>query len=577
MIAVRSVVAMSAVLVVACTGPQVPGDANAPRDAPRLDVPPSDAPRPDAALDCVERVRPAFRLIAPLSTSLATSRRPTFRWAAPAGTTAHLEICTDRSCMTLIERITTTQTDALPSTDLPPGTVFWRVVTDAGEASATWQVRVGHHSAPNDTSWGSVPDVNGDGLTDVIVTGANEALFTSHVFVYLAHASGFDAFPTATLNGASVGCATRAGDVNGDGYVDVVSGMSIYLGGPNGLSADRAVSLTWRAGTSEHQGYATSVGDLDRDGYADLVVVDWRNSTASPGSDVLVYYGGPAGPSCARDVLSSSIVNVDAPSVVAANDVNADGFADLIFVDPTSSRVDLHLGRADGIALRGIPIAAVDPTATPFPRGVAALGDVNGDGLSDVAIGAGPINHPGRVYVLLGAPDGLAMAPFATLDASALPPALVSRALYAMAIGDVDADGFADVMLTSEVRDASGSLASQGIVVLAGGPTALTPRASWSIDGDRAGYGIGVFGMGDTNGDAVDDVVIGDASAPPVGVARLYPGSPRGLAVAPVMTWTSPRADSWYGCIAQLGRPQIYGAVGPGRVHRPLGPWKQPA
>ncbi|MBP9826278.1 MAG: FG-GAP repeat protein [Thermoanaerobaculia bacterium] len=121
-----------------------------------------------------------------------------------------------------------------PASDLPTGTVFWRAFGRAGGsagtvASATWQFTVGARSAPVDTSWGTTPDVNGDGYADVIVGAPNANGGAGRMHVYLGGARPLTTVPAMSLDGRATGDAfgtsvASAGDINGDGYADVVVG-----------------------------------------------------------------------------------------------------------------------------------------------------------------------------------------------------------------------------------------------------------------------------------------------------------------------------------------------------------------
>ncbi|MFO0649311.1 MAG: hypothetical protein U0326_23915, partial [Polyangiales bacterium] len=114
------------------------------------------------------------RLIAPQSGSRATSQRPTFRWVLPAGVTrARLEVCADRPCTRMLMRQEVAGTSWRSAERLPPGVAFWRVHGLGVDGSvtwtsATWEVGIRHRDLPNDTSYGTIHDFNGDGYDDVV-------------------------------------------------------------------------------------------------------------------------------------------------------------------------------------------------------------------------------------------------------------------------------------------------------------------------------------------------------------------------------------------------------------------------
>ena len=124
----------------------------------------------------VARVDPAatgpLRLIAPLSTTIVTSRRPTLRWGpTPDGARAHVTLCADPACTRTLAALDATGTSVRPSALLRPGPVFWRVrvTPSTGEVweSPTWEFFVTPHDSPVDTTRCCVVDVNRDGVPDL--------------------------------------------------------------------------------------------------------------------------------------------------------------------------------------------------------------------------------------------------------------------------------------------------------------------------------------------------------------------------------------------------------------------------
>ena len=136
--------------------------------------------------------------------------------------------------------------------------MFWRAAARRGDDvattfSPTWQFTVGARSAPVNTSWGTTLDVNGDGFADTVV-GAWYVGQMGRAYLHLGGAAGLSIAPAVTLTGtggsvAMFGSSTAsAGDVNGDGYADVLVGarsaraeagqVYFYLGGAEGLSGE---------------------------------------------------------------------------------------------------------------------------------------------------------------------------------------------------------------------------------------------------------------------------------------------------------------------------------------------------
>ena len=307
---------------------------------------------------------PPPRPIAPLSTATVTARRPTLRWALAAGTDgAHVEICRDRACTILITSFDATGPSGAPAADLPAGMVFWRLhgraSGNAGAATGpTWEFTVGARTAAVNTSWGTTLDVNGDGYADLVV-GA----------------------PCAPYSGPANGCGA------GRAYV--------YLGSARGLSGTPAMSLPGPDGTNGRFGYSVaSAGDVNGEGYADLVVgADWAPNSGGPGAGrAYVYLGSATGLS---GTPAKTLTGPDGAngqfgySVASACDVNGDGYADLVvgaLYAPFSGslgagRAYVYLGSATGLS--GTPATTLtgpDGAHGFFGSSVASAGDVNRDG-----------------------------------------------------------------------------------------------------------------------------------------------------------------------------------------------------
>jgi hypothetical protein len=188
--------------------------------------------------DTAPPLLPAPRPLAPLSTSRVTSRRPTLRWVLPqGGTSATVDLCRDRLCTMPVGTSARVEGESYaPPDDLPVGVVFWRLhpASEARVTSPTWQFTVGAGSAPVDTSWGTTLDVNGDGYADVLVSAGDSS--SDYVLLYLGSATGLATTPATILSdpgssafGPQAGDAfgnsiASAGDVDGDGYADVIVG-----------------------------------------------------------------------------------------------------------------------------------------------------------------------------------------------------------------------------------------------------------------------------------------------------------------------------------------------------------------
>ncbi len=308
----------------------------------------------------------------------------------------------------------------------------------------------------------SAGDVNGDEYDDVIV---NNPLNT---FLYLGGPGGIPSGDWSTaaaqLNGGFTGCATGVGDVNGDGYDDIAAttktGLYVVHGGPGGIAGGRystvaATSLVDAQGVYGNSWTVAGAGDVNGDGYDDVIVgvCDTANNGVA-----FVLQGSPAGiPSGdvagAATVLRSDQASVNFGATVdGAGDTNGDGYDDVIV---GALRYDSGLGAA--FVFRGGPngvpsaLAKDAPTilrrqwgAPYFANRVAGAGDVNGDGYSDVVVNFLPFQSPAPPsLVFLGSPAGTSFVAACTLDAAQGP----SYGDYdpVAGAGDVNGDGYDDI------------------------------------------------------------------------------------------------------------------------------------
>lgn len=321
-----------------------------------------------------------------------------------------------------------------------------------------------------------------------------------------------------------------AGDVDGDGYGDVVVGAFlfdngetdegrafVYQGTPSGLNAVSA----WTAESDlagARFGYAVApCGDVNRDGYDDVIVGGPRYARSSALLDegfARLYLGSAAGlgATAAWTFYGNAVGGRAGTAVSTAGDVNGDGYADAIVGAPETSRGQTAEGRAF-VFLGGPSGLNTSPGWTaesnvPFARFgtfVAGGGDINGDGFDDVVVGA-PLyaagqTEEGRIYVYYGSAAGLPRSPSWVYEPNVV-NAMVG--VNVAILGDVNGDGFAD--FATERR------------LFLGGPSGPTGPVG-STTGPRW------LAAGDVNGDGFDDGV----SAP----SALHLGSASGLAAAP--------------------------------------------
>jgi hypothetical protein len=252
-------------------------------------------------------VNPLFiepRLLSPLSTSRATTRRPTLTWSSCAD--ARVQICADRSCNVVFTTADVVGESWTPTSDLAGN--FWRVQARVGSQlgflSKVWQVNVPAVSAPFSSSGGSVLDADLDGWPE-FTAGAVAAEGASGVdsgVVYLYEgARSPSTSPILTLtqpvpqDGALFGFAVSAsGDLDGDGIDDLIIGetdANSFNGQVHVLPSHSASTVLANPNpTIDYFGQNLNiVGDVDGDDLADFVV-------GAPGGDGAAYLVPSTGP-----------------------------------------------------------------------------------------------------------------------------------------------------------------------------------------------------------------------------------------------------------------------------------------
>ena len=327
-------------------------------------------------------------------------------------------------------------------------------------------------------------------------------------------------------------------DFDGDGFADLALAplvsfdVTIFRGSSSGVHQDDRVVVT-PPGSKPLIQSAAAIGDVDGDGFGDLAVSAWPDQPL-----VFVYRGGPKGidPEKPSFVLASPGGDdglVFGANVASAGDLNGDGYADMIVAEDADAsfggppgRFLVYFGGPAGPASApSIVLHPTDPSQLSA-AGIAEAGDVDGDGFPDLVALAQHADETGGpgLYLYRGGPSGPSDGARVLLASLPIDPDCFTPPLSSTP-GDLNGDGFADVVVGLDdcLQDA---IPGRDLVVY-GGPSPQTTTLSEPPGFDGSGFAVHI--AWDADGDGYDDLVAGASTGAHVSGGLIYWGSPSGV------------------------------------------------
>jgi len=441
----------------------------------------------------------------------------------------------------------------------------------------------------------SAGDVNGDGLDDLIIGAPfGNPNVSSLGQSYVVYGNAPPELDLDGSNGLVTGFAingiaendflgksvSRAGDINGDGIDDLIigalgaapngsdSGQSYAVFGSrdgfapslelSNLNGDNGFAINGIAELDFSGDSVSSAGDINGDGIDDLIIgASGANPNGNRSGQSYVVFGSNSGFAASFELSNLNgnngfaingiaADNASGRSVSRAGDVNGDGIDDLIigapgfipFASSDSGQSYVVFGSNSGFApslelssLNGDNGFTINSINT-FDRSgvsVSSAGDINGDGIDDLIIGATDAdpngNRSGQSYVVFGSTGGFA----SSLELVSLNGSngfvingiaeLDYSGIWVSSAGDVNGDGIDDLIIGASGADPNGNFSGQSYVVFGSTSgfaaslelSSLNGNNGFAINGIAAGnrLGVSVSSAGDVNGDGIDDLIIG--------------------------------------------------------------------
>jgi len=374
--------------------------------------------------------------------------------------------------------------------------------TEIGAVDIFWGSGMGISSLPDYNLTGSVGgdrfgasianagDVNGDGCSDLLIgaTGATDSLGFATGVSYIFY-GGNRTYSAANWSDTGEGrddkfggTVSSAGDVNNDSYADILVAATgytnsggegkvyLYLGSATGPGTDH----DWHTRGYWHnviQGWSMAgIGDINGDGFDDIALGAAGSFSELTGNGrVEVYTGSQAGSMSIDNYWTTTTTNtLLGYAVLGIGDVNQDGYDDFAYSEPlydnlALGKVTVLRGSANGLPNNPAQELIGTESSQAFGSAMSTIGDINDDGLSEIAISSIGINSigAGKVEYFFADNTQLLRRGVNSILMEGVSGQHLGRTV--LGGGDVDNDGQFEIIVTSLDKDMDGN--SAGAVI----------------------------------------------------------------------------------------------------------------
>ena len=339
-----------------------------------------------------------------------------------------------------------------------------------------------HEGARFGASLAMVGDADGNGYDDILIGAPHQNNDTGNttgaILLYSGFVTGLNSNPVWIEFGGSIGglfgaSVDAAGDVDGDGYADLLVSEMGWEGSDGGLgrvhiylgNATLESNSTMIEGTEDDLilGYATlGVGDANGDGFDDVVIGSSKDASDISGRGVAqVHYGSIDGisPTANRTWSMMQVWTLFGNSLSALGDVNGDGYDDLAISEISNSSLWVFHGGAGGYSAN--PTTQMSIGNNGWGWNIQTAGDINDDGIEDFLVG----NVQGELELVPGTNDSNLVdssSDFYTRNEGV--NSQLGRILSAG--GDADRDGTHEFIYASTTRMNDGTTTGGSIVIM---------------------------------------------------------------------------------------------------------------
>lgn len=381
---------------------------------------------------------------------------------------------------------------------------------------------------------------------------------------------------------ASFGQAIAVGDVNGDATPDMIvsavyesNGQSYegrvysFHGSQRGLNTIYSQRFNFSQASSQYGFALNSAGDVNNDGYDDLIVgaYSYDNGQTNEGRAFL-YLGSSAGVETTPAwSFESNQASAQLGIAVTGNcDFNGDGYGDVVIGanlydngQSNEGRVYIFHGSNTGLSSTPNLTLEANVASAQFGRAISCTGDVNNDGFSDLIVGApnfkATLSNEGKVFLYKGSASGLSSTPFWTYVAGQATAYLGFAVSFA---GDVNNDGFDEILVGAYAYD--NTKTNEGAVYLFNGSSStLSSTPNWSKFGGVASAQLGysLTYAKKLNNDSYDDFIIGapgyKSTLTAEGAVFIYYGTAAGPNATPLIATGKQTSANFGKTVASAG------------------------